>query len=42
VSVTASIGAGGFPNHASTLDRPERLADAALDLAKRHGRTVSS
>jgi hypothetical protein len=38
VSVTASIGAGGFPNHASTLDRLERLADAALYLAKRHGR----
>ena len=38
VSVTASIGAGGFPDHASTLDRLERLADAALYLAKRHGR----
>ena len=38
VSVTASIGAGGFPNHASTLDRLERLADAALYLAKRDGR----
>jgi diguanylate cyclase (GGDEF)-like protein len=38
VSVTASIGVGGFPDHASTLDRLERLADAALYLAKRHGR----
>ena len=38
VSVTASIGVGGYPVHASTLDRLERLADAALYLAKRHGR----
>jgi diguanylate cyclase (GGDEF)-like protein len=38
VSVTASIGVGGFPDHASTLERLERLADAALYLAKRHGR----
>jgi diguanylate cyclase (GGDEF)-like protein len=38
VSVTASIGVGGFPDHASTFDRLERLADAALYLAKRHGR----
>jgi diguanylate cyclase (GGDEF)-like protein len=38
VSVTASIGVGGFPEHASTPDRLERLADAALYLAKRHGR----
>ena len=38
VSVTASIGVSGFPDHASTLDRLERLADAALYLAKRHGR----
>ena len=38
VSVTTSIGVGGFPDHASTLDRLERLADAALYLAKRHGR----
>ena len=38
VSVTASIGVGGFPDHASTLNRLERLADAALYLAKRHGR----
>ena len=38
VRVTVSIGVGGFPDHASTLDRLERLADAALYLAKRHGR----
>lgn len=38
VSVTASIGLAGFPEHASTLDRLERLADAALYLAKRQGR----
>jgi diguanylate cyclase (GGDEF)-like protein len=38
VSVTVSIGVGGFPDHASTLDRLERLADAALYVAKRHGR----
>jgi diguanylate cyclase (GGDEF)-like protein len=37
-AVTASIGVGGYPDHASTLDRLERLADAALYLAKRHGR----
>jgi hypothetical protein len=28
----------GFPGQASTLDRLERLADAALYLAKRQGR----
>ncbi len=38
VSVTASIGVSGFPDHASTSDRLERLADAALYLAKRLGR----
>jgi len=32
VSVTASIGVAGFPGQASTLDRLERLADAALYL----------
>jgi diguanylate cyclase (GGDEF)-like protein len=37
-SVTASIGVAGFPDHASTLDRLERLADAALYVAKRQGR----
>ena len=38
VSVTASIGVAGFPGQASPLDRLERLADAALYLAKRQGR----
>jgi diguanylate cyclase (GGDEF)-like protein len=38
VAVTASIGVAGFPDHASTSDRLERLADAALYLAKRQGR----
>ena len=38
VSVTASLGVAGFPDHASTLDRLERLSDAALYVAKRQGR----
>ena len=38
VSVTASIGVAGYPDHGSTLDRLERLADAALYVAKRQGR----
>jgi diguanylate cyclase (GGDEF)-like protein len=38
VSVTASLGVVGFPDHATTLDRLEWLADAALYLAKRQGR----
>jgi diguanylate cyclase (GGDEF)-like protein len=38
VDVTASIGVASFPDHASTQDRLERLADAALYLAKRQGR----
>jgi diguanylate cyclase (GGDEF)-like protein len=38
VQVTTSIGVAAFPEHASTPDRLERLADAALYLAKRHGR----
>ena len=37
-SVTASLGVAGYPGHASTLDRLERLADAALYVAKRQGR----
>ena len=32
------IGVAGFPDHASTLERLERLADAALYVAKRQGR----
>ena len=38
VEVTTSIGVAGFPEHASTPDRLERLADAALYVAKRQGR----
>ena len=38
VSVTASIGVAVFPDQVSTLDRLERLADAALYTAKRQGR----
>ena len=38
VTVTVSIGVAGFPDHATTPDRLERLADAALYTAKRHGR----
>jgi diguanylate cyclase (GGDEF)-like protein len=36
--VTASIGIAGYPDHATTPDRLERLADTALYLAKRQGR----
>jgi diguanylate cyclase (GGDEF)-like protein len=38
VSVTVSIGVAAFPAHATTADRLERLADAALYVAKRRGR----
>jgi diguanylate cyclase (GGDEF)-like protein len=38
VSVTASLGVVGFPDHATALERLERLADAALYIAKREGR----
>jgi diguanylate cyclase (GGDEF)-like protein len=38
VAVTVSIGVAGYPDHASTPDQLERLADAALYLAKRQGR----
>jgi hypothetical protein len=38
VSVTVSLGVAGFPDHANTPERLERLADAALYLAKRQGR----
>jgi diguanylate cyclase (GGDEF)-like protein len=38
VAVTVSIGVALFPDHASTPDRLERLADAALYVAKRQGR----
>jgi diguanylate cyclase (GGDEF)-like protein len=38
LSLSASLGIAAYPDHASTLDRLERLADAALYLAKRSGR----
>jgi diguanylate cyclase (GGDEF)-like protein len=38
VPVTVSVGVAGFPGHASTLERLDRLADAALYVAKRQGR----
>jgi diguanylate cyclase (GGDEF)-like protein len=38
VSVTVSLGVAAYPDHANTLERLERLADAALYLAKREGR----
>jgi diguanylate cyclase (GGDEF)-like protein len=38
VAVTVSVGVAVFPDHASTPDRLERLADAALYVAKREGR----
>ena len=37
VSVTASIGVAGFSGHGSTPDQLERLANAALYVAKRKG-----
>jgi diguanylate cyclase (GGDEF)-like protein len=36
--LTASLGIATYPEHANTLERLERLADAALYLAKRAGR----
>ena len=38
VPVTASVGVAGFPDHGSTMERLERLADAALYVAKQQGR----
>jgi diguanylate cyclase (GGDEF)-like protein len=38
LSLTASLGIAGYPDHASDVDKLERLADAALYLAKRAGR----
>jgi diguanylate cyclase (GGDEF)-like protein len=38
VTVTTSIGIAGYPDHATTTDRLERLADSALYVAKRDGR----
>lgn len=36
--VTASLGLATYPDHAQSLERLERLADAALYVAKRSGR----
>ena len=36
--LTASVGVALYPQHATTTDRLERLADAALYVAKRSGR----
>jgi diguanylate cyclase (GGDEF)-like protein len=38
VNVTTSIGIAGYPDHATTPERLERLADGALYVAKRQGR----
>jgi diguanylate cyclase (GGDEF)-like protein len=38
VTITISIGVAGYPDHATTPDRLERLADSALYVAKRQGR----
>jgi diguanylate cyclase (GGDEF)-like protein len=38
VTVTISIGVAVYPDHATTPDRLERLADSALYVAKREGR----
>jgi diguanylate cyclase (GGDEF)-like protein len=38
VAVTVSLGMAVYPDHASTPERLERLADAALYVAKRSGR----
>jgi diguanylate cyclase (GGDEF)-like protein len=38
LSITASLGVAAYPEHALTPERLERLADAALYLAKRSGR----
>jgi diguanylate cyclase (GGDEF)-like protein len=38
LSLTASLGIAGYPDHAGDVDKLERLADAALYLAKRSGR----
>jgi diguanylate cyclase (GGDEF)-like protein len=38
LSITASIGIATYPEHAISVERLERLADAALYLAKRSGR----
>lgn len=37
-SVTASVGVAAYPEHATAVERLERLADSALYVAKRGGR----
>jgi diguanylate cyclase (GGDEF)-like protein len=37
-TLTASVGVAAYPDHAGSLERLERLADAALYVAKRSGR----
>ena len=36
--MTASVGIAAYPDHATTAEQLERLADSALYLAKRTGR----
>jgi diguanylate cyclase (GGDEF)-like protein len=38
VTITASVGIATYPDHATSVERLERLADSALYLAKRSGR----
>jgi diguanylate cyclase (GGDEF)-like protein len=38
LTLTASVGIAGYPDHATNSERLERLADAALYVAKRSGR----
>lgn len=41
VRITASVGIATFPDHASSAERLERVADSALYIAKRSGRDRS-
>ena len=38
LAITASVGIATYPDHATSTERLERLADSALYLAKRTGR----
>ncbi len=38
LTITASVGIASYPDHATTTERLERLADSALYVAKRSGR----